>query len=117
MNAICSEQSIKQENDSVLPSFLVFIPKPHSYSSDFQWQGDIIRIRACDSLQLALNSTESRCLHLAVGRSDQLQKSIELFLKDVSTASNSVKYTRKIARDEEMKWTFDQLPVSLTFLK
>ncbi|CAF4980257.1 unnamed protein product, partial [Rotaria magnacalcarata] len=61
---------------------------------------------------LALNSTELPCLHLVVTRSDHLQQAVDLFQFHTG-ANNNIQLLKKLARDEDIRITFDQLPVRI----
>lgn len=74
------------------------------------WSGEHILIRISDSTQLALNSTELNSLHLVVTRSDHWQAAVDLFQCHMSTSGN-IQLVKKLARDEDIRSTFDQLPV------
>lgn len=95
---------------------MVFIPRKASHLQNTAWNGDIIRIRASESIQLALNSTELTSLHLVVARSDQWQKAVDIFQNDAGPSSNIQLITR-LARDEDLRLTFDQLPVSFVIVR
>ncbi|CAF1309834.1 unnamed protein product [Rotaria magnacalcarata] len=114
LSLICSQQSPADEltkaNTDSKPSYMIFIPKKTSHSHNTHWIGDIVLIRASDSTQLALNSTELPCLHLVVTRSDHLQQAVDLFQFHTG-ANNNIQLIKKLARDEDIRITFDQLPV------
>lgn len=90
---------------------MIFIPKKTSHlHSSARWNGEVVLIRASDSTQLALNSTELTCLHLVVSRSDHWQQAVDLFQYHTGSNSN-IQLIKKLARDEDIRVTFDQLPV------
>ncbi|CAF3751451.1 unnamed protein product [Adineta steineri] len=113
LSIICSQQlstdEIKKSNSDVKPSFMIFIPKRNSHLQNNSWTGDIVLIRASESTQLALNSTELTCLHLVVTRSDHWQNAIDLFQYHMGL-NNNIQLIKKLARDEDIRLTFDQLP-------
>ncbi|CAM4798235.1 unnamed protein product [Rotaria magnacalcarata] len=113
LSLICSQQSpvdeLTKANTDSKPSYMIFIPKKTSHSHNTHWIGDIVLIRASDSTQLALNSTELPCLHLVVTRSDHLQQAVDLFQFHTG-ANNNIQLLKKLARDEDIRITFDQLP-------
>lgn len=88
---------------------MIFIPKKISHLQHMQWNGDVVLIRASESTQLALNSTELTCLHLVVTHSDHWQAAVDLF--QYHTGPNNIQLIRRLARDEDIRLTFDQLPV------
>ena len=93
---------------------MIFIPKKISHLHNIQWTGDIVLIRASESTQLALNSTELTCLHLVVTRSDHWETAVELFQTHTGL-NNNIQLIRRLARDEDIRLTFDQLPVRISF--
>ncbi|CAF2570012.1 unnamed protein product [Rotaria sp. Silwood2] len=110
---ICSQQLPADElikpNKDIKPSYMIYIPKKTSHLHNTRWTGDIVLIRASESTQLALNSTELTCLHLVVTRSDHWQQAVDLFQFHTGS-SNNIQFVRKLARDEDIRLTFDQLP-------
>jgi hypothetical protein len=92
---------------------MIFIPKKTSHLQNMYWSGDIVLIRASESTQLALNSTELTCLHLVVTRSDQWQTAVDLFLHHMALNNNNIQLIKRLARDEDIRSTFDQLPVCI----
>ncbi|CAF0813449.1 unnamed protein product, partial [Rotaria sordida] len=113
LNLICSQQLpadelIKSDKD-IKPSYMIYIPKKTSHLHNTRWTGDIILIRASESTQLALNSTELPCLHLVVTRSDHWQHAVELFQFHIGS-NNNIQFIKKLPRDEDIRFTFDQLP-------
>lgn len=120
LNTICSQQFSRDElkrssKESSQPPFIVFLPRKAFGSQNLSWNGDVIRIRASEIVQLALNSTELTSLHLVVARSDQWKKAVEIFQEDVGSTINNQLITR-LARDEDLRLTFDQLSVRLPIL-
>ncbi|UJR28200.1 hypothetical protein I4U23_009451 [Adineta vaga] len=113
LNIICSHQlsidEMKASNSNSNPSFMIFVPKKNFHSQNLSWTGDIVLIRASESTQLALNSTELTCLHLVVIRADHWKQSIDLFLQHTGS-NNNIQLVKKLARDEDIRLTFDQLP-------
>lgn len=93
---------------------MIFIPKRASHLHNPHWTGDIVLIRASESTQLALNLTELRCLHLVVTRSDHWQEAVDIFQVHAGLNTNSVPMAKKVARDEDLRSTFNQLPVRST---
>ncbi len=93
---------------------MIFIPKKTSHLQNLQWTGDIVLIRASESIQLALNSTELACLHLVVTRSDHWQSAVDLFQYHTGL-NNNIQLIQKLARDEDIRLTFDQLPVCIYY--
>jgi len=61
-----------------------------------------------------LNSTELNSLHLVVTRSDHWQAAVDLFQSHMSISGN-IQLVKKLARDEDIRSTFDQLPVRVFF--
>jgi hypothetical protein len=117
MNIICSQQLSKDEmkrssNDTQQPSYMILVPKKTSYLQNRIWKRGIIRIRASESIQLALNSTELPELHLVVARSDHWQTAVDQFKAHVGSTEN-VLLISKIARDDDIRCTFAQLPVRI----
>jgi hypothetical protein len=92
---------------------MIFIPKKTSHLQNIHWSGDIVLIRASESIQLALNSTELTCLHLVVTRSDHWQSAVDLFLCHMGSNNNNIQLIKRLARDEDIRLTFDQLPVCI----
>jgi hypothetical protein len=91
---------------------MIFIPKKTSHLQNVRWNGDIVLIRASESTQLALNSTELTCLHLVVTQSDHWQSAVDLFQHHTGL-NNNIQLIRKLARDEDIRLAFDQLPVRI----
>lgn len=91
---------------------MIFIPKKTSHLQHTTWSGDVVRIRASESIQLSLNSTELATLHLVVARSNHWQDAVDLFCSHAGT-TNNIQLITKLARDEDIRWTFDQLPVRI----
>lgn len=83
---------------------------------NIQWTGDTILIRASESTQLALNSTELPCLHMVVTRSDHWQSAVDLF-KQHAGSNNNLQLVKKLARVEDIRSTFDQFPVCILLKK
>ena len=104
---------MKKSDKNIKPSYMIFIPKKISHLQNNPWIGDTVLIRASESTQLALNSTELTCLHLVVTRSDHWHSAVELFQYHIQ--SNTIQLIRKLARDEDIRSTFDQLPVYINF--
>jgi len=103
---------MKKSTNDIKPSFMIFIPKKTSHLQHAPWTGDIVLIRASESTQLALNSTELTCLHLVVTRSDHWQQAVDLFQHHTGS-NNNIQFIKKLARDEDIRLTFDQLPVCI----
>jgi len=113
LNIICSQQLTTDEiKKSLKPLYMIFIPKKTSHLQNSHWSGDIVLIRASESTQLALNSTELTCLHLVVTRSDHWQSAVDSFLCHVGL-NNNIQLIKRLARDEDIRLTFDQLPVCI----
>ncbi|CAF3368040.1 unnamed protein product [Rotaria sp. Silwood1] len=113
LNLICSQQlpsdELTKSNKDIKPSYMIYIPKKTSHLYNTHWTGDIVLIRASESTQLALNSTELACLHLVVTRSDHWQQAVDLFQFHAGS-NNNIQFVKKLARDEDIRLTFDQLP-------
>lgn len=90
---------------------MIFIPKKSSHLQQTRWNGEIVLIRASESTQLALNSTELTCLHLVVTHSDHWQAAVDLFQYHIG--SSNIQLIKRLARDEDIRSTFDQLPVGM----
>jgi hypothetical protein len=117
LNIICGQQLSNDElkkasKEAQKPSFMIFIPRKVTHLQHITWSGDIVRIRASESIQLALNSTELASLHLVVARSNHWQDAVDLFRSHAGT-TNNVQLVTKLARDEDIRWAFDQLPVCI----
>ena len=93
---------------------MIFIPKKANHLHNLQWTGDIVRIQASEITQLALNSTELSCLHLVVARSNHWQYAVDLFQHHTTSNNNNIQLIKKLARDEGIRLTFDQLPVCIS---
>jgi hypothetical protein len=106
------EDSKKTSKDLKQPPFMILLPKRNSSSQHLVWTGDTVLIRANESIQLALNSTELSSLHLVVNSADHWRTAVDLFLEHVAS-NNNVQLSTKLARDEDIRQTFDQLPVRI----
>jgi hypothetical protein len=92
---------------------MIFLPKKNIYRQKLQWTGEVLSIQPSESTKLALNSTEISSLHLIVDRSDQWQNAVNLFHSHVGLTN--IQLIRKLPRDEDIRLTFDQLPVRTFF--
>ncbi|CAF1182929.1 unnamed protein product [Adineta ricciae] len=114
LNIICSQQfstdEMKASNSNPNPAFMIFVPKRNQHLQNISWTGNVIFIRASESTQLALNSTELPCLHLVVTRSDHWKQATDLFQYHTGSTNNNIQLVKKLARDEDIRLTFDQLP-------
>ena len=120
LNTICSQQFSRDElkksaKEISEPSFMIFLPRKAFIHQNFLWNGDVIRIRASEIVQLALNSTELTSLHLVVARSDHWTKAVNIFQEDVGSTINYLSITRS-ARDDDLRLTFEQLSVRFRFV-
>lgn len=89
---------------------MVFLPKKNVHRQKLQWTGEVLFIQPSESTKFALNSTEISPLHLIVTRYDHWQIAVDLFLSHMGFTQ--IQLMRKLPRDESIRLTFDQLPVS-----
>ena len=119
MSIICNQQissdEINKTNKDTPPFYMVFLPKKNFHRQNIQWTGEILVITPSESTKLALNSTELPAFHLVVNRSDQWQKAVDLFQSHVGLTN--IQLIRRVPRDEDIRLTFDQLPVGKLFLR
>jgi hypothetical protein len=87
---------------------MIFLPKK-TFRQKLQWTGEVLLIQPSESTKLALNSTEISSLHLVVDRFDHWQNAVNLFHSHVGLTN--IPLIRKLPRDEDIRLTFDQLPV------
>ncbi len=113
LNIICSQQIQSDEINKTLkdqsPSYMIFLPKKNFNRQKLQWTGEVLHIQPSESTKLALNSTEISSLHLVVNRYDQWQNAVNLFRSHAGLTN--IQLIRKLPRDEDIRVTFDQIPV------
>jgi len=90
---------------------MVFLPRISYDRQNTQWTGEILFIQLSESTKLALNSNEINSLHLVVNRSDYWQNAVKLFHSHAGLSN--IQLIRKLPRDEGIRLTFGQLPVSI----
>lgn len=114
LSIVCSEPILSDEtnktNKAMGPSFMIFLPKKSFHRQKLQWTGEILYVQPSETTKFALNSTEISPLHLVVMRHDQWQPSVDLFLSHMGFTR--IQLMKKLPRDEGIRLTFDQLPVS-----
>jgi hypothetical protein len=93
---------------------MVFLPKKNFHRQKLLWTGEVLLIQPSESTKLALHSTEISSLHLVVKRFDQWQQAVDLFHSHVGLTN--IQLIRKLPRDEDIRLTFDQLPVRIFFV-
>jgi hypothetical protein len=117
LSIICSQQISSDEINKTTkenpPSYMVFLPKKNFHRQKLQWTGEVLFIQPSESTKLALNSTEICSLHLVVDRFDHWQNAVNLFHSHVGLMN--IQLIRKLPRDEDIRLTFDQLPVYIVF--
>ena len=119
LSIVCSEPILSDEtnktNKTIAPSFMIFLPKKSFHRQKLQWTGEILYIQPSETTKFALNSTEISPLHLVVMRHDQWQTSVDLFLSHMGFTR--IQLMKKLPRDEGIRLTFDQLPVSFVWFR
>jgi hypothetical protein len=117
LSNICTQQlppdEINKTNKNAPPLYIVFLPKKNFHRQNAQWTGEILFLQPSESTKLALNSTELPTLHLVVNRFDQWQNAVDLFQSHVGLSN--IQLIRRLPRDEDIRLTFDQLPVGFFF--
>ena len=112
LSIVCSEPIQSDETNKVTaPAFMVFLPKKNYHRQKLQWTGEVLFVQPSESTKFALNSTEISPLHVVVTRYDQWQTAVDLFLSHMGFTQ--IQLLRKLPRDEGIRLTFDQLPVSI----
>ena len=112
LSIVCSEPIQSDETNKVTaPAFMVFLPKKNYHRQKLQWTGEVLFVQPTESTKFALNSTEISPLHVVVTRYDQWQTAVDLFLSHMGFTQ--IQLLRKLPRDEGIRLTFDQLPVSI----
>ena len=114
LGIICSQQGstdeMKKSNEETKPSFMIFVPKKEFHEQMIRWQGVILYIQPNESTKLAVNSTELASLHLVVNRFDHWSAAVHQFQFHVG--SECIQFSKRLARYQAIRSTFDQLPVS-----
>jgi hypothetical protein len=117
LSIVCTQQissdEINKINKEMCPSYMIFVPKKNYQRQNVQWSGEILLIQPSESTKLALNSTEISSLHLVVNRYDHWQNAVNLFHSHIGLTNAQL--IRKLPRDEDIRLTFDQLPVCIFF--
>ncbi len=113
LSIICSQQippdEMNKTTKEIFPSYMLFLPKKNYHRQKHQWTGEVLLTQPSESTKLALNSTEINSLHLVVNRYDQWQNAVDTFQSHVGLTN--IQLIRKLPRDEDIRLTFDQLPV------
>jgi hypothetical protein len=99
-------------SNTVQPLFMIFIPKKLFYSYTTDWSGDSLDIETSACTILALNSSEVSVPHLIVNRFDHRSFAQQRFQSDVG--AEHIQWKNESARYEDIRSTFNQLPVSVT---
>lgn len=114
LSIVCSEPTPLDETNKTSkmapPAFMIFLPKKSFHRQKLQWTGEVLYVQPSETTKFALNSTEISPLHLVVLRHDQWQTAVDLFLSHMGFTR--IQLMKKLPRDEGIRLTFDQVPVS-----